>query len=273
MRRFVFINILKAVIMDYNLHTHTFRCHHAEGDCEEYVLSAIENKYKTLGFSEHIPLKFADGTESLYRMYVQDVSGYISEVLRLKEKYKGVIDIKLGFEIEYYPEYFNLMLSNAIKWGAEYLILGQHFLGPEHPRETSVYTYAPRNDVAILEKFVLTIIEGMKTGNITYVAHPDLINFTGDKNTFQKAIRPICVSARELGVPLEINFLGIREKRAYPNEWFWEIAGEERSPVTFGCDAHRPVDVFNEHALKEAKDIVNRYGLNYIGKPKLKLIK
>ncbi|MBQ7793091.1 MAG: hypothetical protein IJ366_01090 [Clostridia bacterium] len=47
----------------------------------------------------------------------------------LKEKYKDEIDIKIGFEIEYYPDEFNNMLKNAIDLGAEYLILGQHFLG------------------------------------------------------------------------------------------------------------------------------------------------
>ena len=35
-----------------NYHTHTKRCNHAVGEDEEYVLSAIENGYKVLGFAD-----------------------------------------------------------------------------------------------------------------------------------------------------------------------------------------------------------------------------
>ena len=41
--------------MKVNLHTHTYRCGHAEGTEEEYVLAAIENGYVKLGFSDHTP--------------------------------------------------------------------------------------------------------------------------------------------------------------------------------------------------------------------------
>lgn len=37
------------------------------------------------------------------------------------------------------------------------------------------------------------------------------------------------VASRELNIPLEINFLGVRDNRIYPNEWFWEVAGRENA--------------------------------------------
>ena len=51
----------------------------------------------------------------------------------MKAKYAGQIELSIGFEMEYYPEYFSQMLENVRQMGAEYLILGQHFLQPEHP--------------------------------------------------------------------------------------------------------------------------------------------
>ena len=54
--------------LDYNYHTHTKWCSHAVGEDEEYILNAIINGIKKLGFSEHIPLVREDGTESKYRL-------------------------------------------------------------------------------------------------------------------------------------------------------------------------------------------------------------
>mgnify|MGYP004576416305 CR=1 FL=1 len=39
-----------------NYHTHTFRCGHAIGNDEEYVLEAIALGLNTLGFSDHVML-------------------------------------------------------------------------------------------------------------------------------------------------------------------------------------------------------------------------
>ena len=44
--------------MKYNLHTHTIRCNHAQGDDREYVESAIMAGIKVLGFSDHCPQFF-----------------------------------------------------------------------------------------------------------------------------------------------------------------------------------------------------------------------
>ena len=38
-----------------NYHMHTYRCMHASGTDEEYVLSAIKNGYEEIGFSDHSP--------------------------------------------------------------------------------------------------------------------------------------------------------------------------------------------------------------------------
>lgn len=255
--------------MYYNFHTHTFRCHHASGTPEEYVLQAIDNNFKVLGFSEHIPLLLPDGQQSRYRLYVEDVQDYVNEINSLKVKYKGKIDIKLGFEIEYYPNYFDEMLKNAKAWGAEYLILGQHFLDIEYPIYQTFYVYNKTDDLELFNSYVNLVIKGMTTGKITYVAHPDIFNYVGDKQTYQNLIRPICVESKRLNVPLEINMLGIRQNRIYPNEWFWEVAGQENSPVVFGSDAHEATHVFNNKTLGIAKEIVKKFKLNYIGKPKI----
>lgn len=257
--------------MIYNYHTHTKRCKHASGTPEEYLLRAIGNGMKYMGFSDHIPLKLSDGTESAFRIPDCEGKAYCDEIKNLREKYKDKIDIKVGFEMEYYSEYFDEMLKKAISYGAEYLILGQHYLKPENIAIN--HTIIKTDDEDELKNYVTTVISAMKTGVYTYVAHPDIFNFAGDNKIYQEEMRKLCIASRELNVPLEINFLGIRENRNYPNDNFWRIAGEEKSPVIFGCDAHAVSSAYDADSIIYAKKLVDKFNLNYIGKPDLVQIK
>lgn len=253
--------------MDYNYHTHTKRCRHAKGTPEEYVLRAIEGGIKHMGFSEHAPYIFPDGYESGYRVKASESKDYIDDILLLKEKYKEEIDISVGFEMEYYPSHFEKMLKIAKEAGAEYLILGQHFIGQEHPGGT--HTVDSMDDVNSLKEYVENVVDAIKTGVFTYVAHPDIFNFTGSLEDYRNEMRKICVASKEYNVPLEINFLGIRDRRNYPFEEFWVIAGEEKAPVTFGFDAHDVQSAYDGVSIVEAERLVNTHKLNYIGKPKI----
>ena len=255
--------------MNYNYHTHTVRCRHATGTPEEYINRAIQNNIKYMGFSDHIPFIMPDGKEFKYRVPVCESRDYMSELLALREKYKKKIDIKIGFESEYYPSYFDRMLKTALDLGAEYLILGQHYSdGDIDGLHNSIKT----EDADKLKKYVDTVCEGIESGYFTYVAHPDVINFVGDSEVYKKEMRRICVASRENNIPLEINFLGIREGRNYPSPIFWQMVGEEKSPVTFGCDAHEVNAAYDGSSLVKARKMVEEYGLNYIGGPNLILI-
>ena len=256
--------------MIYNYHTHTYKCGHASGKIEDYIKRAIQCGIKYMGFSDHMPYICSDGYEFAGRVPVSEADAYFSEIELLREKYKDKIDIKIGFEMEYYPLCFDNMLKKAIELGAEYLILGEHFTAEEHPG--GVHTITETDNVERLKEYVTCVVEAIKSGVFTYVAHPDIINFVGDVSVYQKEMRKICVASRTHNIPLEINFLGIRDKRRYPMEIFLEIAGEEKSPITFGFDAHDVTSAFDEMSLDKAKLLVEKYNLNYIGKPELILI-
>ncbi len=254
--------------MDYNYHTHTVYCAHATGSMEEYVVRAIENGIRYMGFAEHAPFRYPDGHETWFRLAMADVDGYVQEVNRLREKYKGQIELKIGFEMEYYPEYFDKMLSTAIDAGAEYLILGQHYMTPEHP--DGVHVMEKDYEFEHLRDYVKLILAAMETGVFSYIAHPDMYCFVGDNLRFREEMRKVCIASRKMNIPLELNLLGIREKRIYPQEEFWKVAGEERSPITFGFDSHAAEDAYDGDSIAIAMKMVKKYDLNYIGKPDLK---
>ena len=107
----------------------------------------------------------------------------------------------------------------------------------------------------------------MKKGVFTYVAHPDVFNFTGDEKVYIEEMSKICECVKELDIPLEVNFWGIKNGRFYPNDLFFKLAGELKAPVTFGFDAHETHSAYDDVSLCVAKEMVEKFNLNYIGRP------
>ena len=253
--------------MNFNYHTHTKRCSHASGEDEDYVLTAIENGVLRMGFSDHIPFVFPDGTEAQYRVPMAKAAEYAASVRGLAEKYRDKIELKLGFEAEYYSEHFSTMLDFSRKIGADYLILGQHFI--YNSRYSGFPTSRANDDCELLSDYVDSVIEGMASGYFTYVAHPDIFNFVGAKELYVKQIRRLVLESRRLGIPLEINCLGIREGRHYPSELFWRIVGELGAPVTVGFDSHSSAAAYDAASFEVAMKMCRDLSLNYIGEPRL----
>jgi histidinol-phosphatase (PHP family) len=253
--------------MNYNYHTHTHWCDHASGTPEEYIENAIQGGIQYMGFSDHSPWIFPDGYESHYRVPMAKAEGYMEELNGLRDIYRDRIQLSIGFEMEFYPLYFDKMLDNIRRFGGEYLILGQHFLGNEHPDGHS----AQRNvgDDNQLKEYVETVVQAMKTGVFTYVAHPDIFKYGGEDGFYLRQMEKICAASCDGNVPLEINFLGIRRNRNYPDQRFWELVGKFGCPVTFGCDAHQAFCACDGASVEKAEALVKQYHLNYIGKPEL----
>ena len=64
-----------------------------------------------------------------------------------------------------------------------------------------------------------------------------------------------------MGIPLEINLLGLGEGRHYPAEKFWAVAGEVGNRVIIGVDAHDPASIGNRKIFREALALAGRFGL------------
>jgi histidinol-phosphatase (PHP family) len=250
--------------MDYNFHTHTVRCGHASGSDEEYVLAAIESGIKVLGFSDHAPFLFPDGRQQAHCVQVDRAIDYVDSINSLKKKYADKIDIHVGFEMEYYPSYFDGMLDYVKKVGAEYLILGEHAI-----YDGNYFVHGVKDSKEDYCEYVKCVVEAMETKAFTYVAHPDLMQLRYCDGDFEKGAREIARASLRLNIPLEINLLGIREGRCYPTERFWRIAAEEGAPVTVGIDAHSPSAILDKGAFSVAEWFIRKHRLNYVGMPKI----
>ena len=244
-----------------NYHTHTWRCNHARGTEVEYVENAIRNGIKILGFSDHTPYLFPGEYYSGFRMAPSQMAGYVRTINGLREEYQDRIKIYLGLETEYYPDLFPKYMEFVREYPVEYMILGQHYLGNE---TDDAYSGEKTEDEGRLARYCHQCMEAMNTGLFTYFAHPDLIHFTGDKKVYKEHMRELCREANSCHMPIELNLLGMEERRHYPNPRFWEVAAEENCLVVLGRDAHDPKAFDRVKQEKKALKIVKKLGLDLV---------
>ena len=241
-----------------NYHTHTWRCRHADGTEREYVENAIEGGLKILGFSDHTPQVYPDGFVCPVKMLPSELEGYVDTVLDLKREYKGEIEILLGLEVEYLYTLWEPLLRLLEPYPIEYLILGQHYLGDGVRKP---YCGDRTDRVEDLKLYCRQTREAIESGKFLYFAHPDVLWFTGPDDVYEEEMTGLCRYCKKVGIPLELNLLGLREDRNYPNELFWRIAAREGNTVIYGSDAHHADLVYMPEVVDKADRFLERCGI------------
>ncbi len=244
-----------------NYHTHTKRCHHATGEDREYVEAAIAQGIEVLGFSDHIPVGIKNDVIQRVRMTYGEVEGYFDSILKLKEEYKKDIEILVGFEGEYFPKEFEDQMKRLAEYPYDYLILGQHFLDVDGQ---IVYSGWGTDSPAVLDAYISSCMEALSTGVYSYLAHPDLINFSGDEKVWKQQMERLLGFCKEQGYPVEYNLLGALENRAYPSDRCFSLIGELQNEVVLGIDAHAPSQIGDRRAYAKAQEFIEKYHLPVI---------
>ena len=241
--------------MRIDLHNHTVRCNHATGSIDEYIQKAIDEGVDIYGFSEHAPMEF----DKKYRLGFDDMELYEAEVLEAKERYKDAIDIRLGYEVDWLPEYID---DRVLDREVDYLIGSVHFLdkwGFDNPEFLSGWS---ERDIDEVWQEYFDAIEAMANAKLfDIVGHLDLIKvfkFLPRKDIKELAM-PALEAIKKSGMVLELNSAGLRKPvgEIYPSKTLLEMAFALDIPITFGSDAHATKQVgygYNE-ALRLAKEV------------------
>jgi len=243
-----------------NLHTHTRRCRHAANEPDRaWVEAAIEAGIRTLGFSDHCPWPRdappvpPPGFRSGVRMDPEETEDYVSSLLALRGEFAGRIDILIGFEVEHLPARIAAQDELFARFPVDYLICGQHYVGDGSDEWRGDWSGAPTADEARLAAYVDRCIEAMESGRYLYLAHPDVLNFTGPDEAYARHMGRLCDCLAARGLPVEVNLLGLSDGRHYPSERFLRLAAEHGNWATIAVDAHRPAALRAAAAGDEAR--------------------
>jgi histidinol-phosphatase (PHP family) len=252
------------MIKKANYHTHTARCKHASGTDEEYVIAAIAAGYDELAFTDHTPWLLYPIENGHNRMRINEMEGYVASIHRLSIQYRDQISIKLGVEAEYYRDRFDWLVELKNKYHLDLLVLGNHFRGYE---STATYYGNYKDRTNLYKHYVEDAIDAMATGEYKIFAHPDIffrtINVVND--LAKDAAQQICDAANHYNVILEYNLGGVRYgDHSYPKPEFWEVVAKNRNASIIGVDAHSPADLLDTKTRSEAKDYLEKIGVNLV---------
>ena len=216
----------------YIFHVHTKRCGHAEDiEDEAYVRRAVELGADSIYFTDHAPFP---GDPFRNRMGYDQLTEYISALKKLQNQYQGIIDLKIGLEVEYLPSFKTYYDELKGIEDIDLLILGQHH------SEVSPGTYTfEKKDKSDEWKYLMEgQITGAESGFFDVIAHPDRL-FKRERrwtDEMSKMAAYFIDEAANKGLTIEKNLASMRHKRQYWKE-FWELVPKNVKVVT-GCDAH-----------------------------------
>ena len=276
-------------MQNFNYHTHTYRCGHADLDYadEEYVVDFIKMGFKKAAFTDHCPEKNEIDKRTNMRMKYSERIGYLESINKLKEKYADKIEIQTGYEVEYLPgEEENL---KELKQETDMLILGQHFVY-DNNRNLKIYKRGIEFTDEELIRYAEYVKKAMELNLPDIIAHPDVYMLS--RNNFgeveEKVANIICEASEKYNIPLEINLnniyynlyfmnkdnLTIEEKKEmlsnviYPCRGFWNAVSKYNIKVLYGIDVHHRGQIMWWKELVDCaqeilgKEIINK--LNFI---------
>jgi len=238
----------------FDLHTHHSRCGHAEGDIEDYIRAALDAGMDVIGISDHSPY-FAhaeDHPNPRVAMPRSEFAAYVEEVLRLKEKYRDKIEVLLGVESDFFPEYADIYRKAYEPYPFDYIIGSVHFT-----RGVSIFNKNRWKGLSMERKieekvhYYEMIALSAESGMFQILGHIDAMK--GNYPAFTdipaaQAIDDTLKTIAEHGVAIEINTSGKTKLSGgwYPDDSILERALHFGVSVTFGSDAHIPSRVGDE---------------------------
>ena len=231
-------------------HVHTFRCGHAGGASRDFVEKAIERGLAEIGFTDHIPLYFLPESQRdpSLAMREDQFEGYLEEVRRLQEEFRGRIAVRLGLEADYaegHEEALTRWLARAdwdLVLGSVHWVAGDWIDAPgsaaRFPREGTERLYA---------EYYRLLAKAARTGFFDVLTHFDLPKKHGHRpaSPLEDAEAAAVEATRDAGCAIEISSAGLRKPvgEAYPEPRLLARLVAAGVPVTFSSDAHAPAEV------------------------------
>lgn len=249
------------MLVDY--HMHTPLCGHAQGKPEEYVQKAQEEGLDQIGFSGHLPL-FHLPLDYPYQYLKEPLSRlerYVECIRDIQKTYPDV-PIKLGIEVDYFPEK-EREIAEVLSFPFDYVIGSVHFARPYSLYDEEFYRRFSSEEV--FARYFPVVEKAVASGLFDVIAHFDVpkLYCSVPENLLELA-EPALLAMAEEDTCLEINSAGFRTRpgESYPGPLIIKRAWELGIPITLGSDAHHPEHV--AFAFDKTVEMLTDIGYNEI---------
>lgn len=252
----------------FDLHTHHYRCGHAAGEIQDYIQAAIELGLDAIGISDHSPF-FAsseDHAVPAIAMAKSEFGRYVAEVLELKRKYEGKIDVLLGVESDYFPEHETLYRDIYDQYPFDYKIGSVHWVAGRSIFDKNRWKDRSSSElIQEKEEYYSLIAQSARSGMFNILGHIDAMK--GYYPPFSDLYTPVVDKTLQIiaehEVAIEVNTSGITKDCGgwYPTDALLERALHYGVPITFGSDAHIPERVADD--LEQVRNKLKVIGFDH----------
>ena len=233
------------MLVDY--HTHHERCGHAVGRLEDYIQAAVQRGLREIGLSDHQPVLHIAPEDLLpeVAMPMEELPLYVAEALALRDKYRGVIDVKVGLEADWVEGYGDQVAELLGKHPFDYVIGSVHFLGTwDHTDSRQLAGWDARDVFETYAEYFKQVRMAAQSGLFDIIGHIDVIKRFGHvpERSHDDLLEETAVAVRDAGVCVEVNASGLRYPCAeqFPSRRMLEMLHAHQVPLTLGSDAHQP---------------------------------
>ncbi|MBQ9537887.1 MAG: histidinol-phosphatase [Treponema sp.] len=277
--------------MKTNYHTHTTFCDGKES--AEAMAEAAKNLgFGILGFSSHAMYPFSDSWH--IHIAPDGYEAYTSEISRLKEAYRGRLEILTGFEADYIPGLCKPDMEEYAKFKPDFIIGSVHYVlgdggyfeadGPLEETRNRIARYFGGDVRRAIAAYYDSERRMLRESRFTILGHADLIRkqnskgaeplFDEDEDWYKAELEKTADAIAQAGVIVEINTGGMARgflDSPYPSTYFLSLLKKRNVPVTINSDAHKSINL--EFAFEQAKDAARQAGyteLAYLDKDGIK---
>ncbi len=241
-----------------NYHTHNRWCD-GQGEIAEVIEAALAAGMAQVGISSHAPVPFPAG----YALPLAELPAYRAEVLRLREVYRGRIEVLLGLELDALPELRDFNRGRVLAGPLDFGIGSVHFLGADDagapwPLDESDARFAALlaarygGDIRRLVEDYYALIAGLAGyPGVDIVGHLDrgakLWNAGGryfgeGAPWYRAAVEGALRALARSGLVVELSTGGWRRgfDDPFPSPWIVRRCRDLGIPMTVCSDAHHP---------------------------------
>lgn len=236
-------------MIHFDYHTHHHRCGHAQGTIEQYIQFALAQRLTEIGISDHAPLYWLEGDHPSpgSAMARSHLAEYVDEVLSLRAKYAGRIQVRLGLEADYVEGWDDVYRDALAPYPFDYVIGSVHYVFDQHIYNVYRWPDCVDPERHYAEYFRL-VRASARSGLFDFLGHTSGILAYGPPpatELLQREFAETAAAVAEAGVAIEINASGIRKggPEPFPASALLREYLDAGVPMTYGSDSHLPSEV------------------------------
>ena len=233
---------------------------------EEMCRTAKKIGLKEFGLSDHwVVSPYEEMKIVEWSLRLDRLDEYVETLLKMKKELEDeTFSVKIGLEVDYFPENADSVLAKLAEYPMDYLIGSVHYSGL-FPVDHSIdpwLSLSAEERAGICEGYWKKLEGAATRKEFAFIGHPDLPKKFGVINNddyFTHGVRLLDI-VQKTGIGIELNTAGWYKEcnEQYPSLALLKEANARKIPVIVNADAHDPAHL--QRSFEQASEILCQAG-------------